>query len=171
MELENTNKRLEDCLKNILDSNSENVETGQLLKFANFLATGVKKNSGLEKSFKEIFESEEILFFSIKTGNLTKTCMNLLQFALENLEEFKDPFLPKSKSFLFTDQNSSERINSVKQNFSECEEWNEISIKSDEKAENMSEYKQKVQRIHESTIEKPSKFEISLKNPVFYSQD
>ena len=35
----------------------------------------------------------------------------------------------------------------------------------------MSEYKQKVQRIHESTIEKPSKFEISLKNPVFYSQD
>ena len=122
MELENTNKRLEDCLKNILDSNSENVETGQLLKFANFLATGVKKNSGLEKSFKEIFESEEILFFSIKTGNLTKTCMNLLQFTLENLEEFKDPFLPKSKSFLFTDQNSSERINSVKQNFSECEE-------------------------------------------------
>lgn len=128
------------------------VEISRVLKYAHFFTLRVRKNLLWKKSFDDIFDSEELMCRDIKSENLKKICLDLLQFILENftLDRDSDSYENSTVNLSFKEVNQPEITNNEYHNMLRNDEIVEMCNKSETLAESISLHKQKIQQIYES---------------------
>lgn len=154
-------------LKKINDIPQTDVDLNRVLKYAHFFTLRVKKNYLWSKSFNDIFDSEEMLIQDIKSQNLKKTCLDLLQFILENLSEERESTSCRSSNLnsSLKDASLPDIIVSNSSSGLTNDDILKICSKSGSLAQNISMHKQKIQQIYESLKDSVDMSKEILENP------
>ncbi|OMJ66800.1 hypothetical protein SteCoe_36232 [Stentor coeruleus] len=166
-ELLQANKEMSKTLKKINDVPQIDVDLNRVLKYAHFLTLRVKKNCLWNKSFNDIFDSEEMLIQDIKSDNLKKTCLDLLQFILENLSEERESTSCRSSNpnSSLKDTSLPDIVVSNSSNGLTNDDILKICSKSGSLAQNISMHKQKIQQIYETLKDSVDMSKEILENP------
>ncbi|OMJ79909.1 hypothetical protein SteCoe_19939 [Stentor coeruleus] len=168
-ELLEENKEMWETIKKIKEHSVCDVELSRVLKYAHFFTLRVKKSCLWKKSFCDIFDSEELMYKDIKSENLKKTCLDLLQFILENFtsEKGSDSYENSTVNLSFKETTQPEIPVNEYHSMLKNDEILNICNSSETLAESISLHKQKIQQIYESLKDSVNKSkEIMHSSPV-----